>query len=116
MEDRTDLKLMVSAQGFPTSTPILDALRPVPKHHRDRLSTGDYFLISSVVILLFTRLPAIRAFVDFFNSQGFFLSVAACLILPVLAVAGAIAVHEAGHWLAGQATGFETVEIRMGIF
>src|SRR5258708_32708482 len=48
-------------QHFPTSTPLLDRLSAVPQNPLDRLGSGDYFFISSTVILPFLELPLIRS-------------------------------------------------------
>lgn len=90
----------------PTSTPVLDLLRPRARRWA-RISSGDYFFLSSTVILTLIALswlsrsapsasaaPALRVFA------------AAVLVIPVLALVAAIAVHEAGHLLAAVLVGF----------
>jgi len=44
----------------PTSTPILDVLRPTPTPALGKLTTGEYFYASSVVILAVISLSEIR--------------------------------------------------------
>ena len=67
-------------QYFPTSTPVLDVLRPLSPQCRDTLSTGNCVLISSAVILAFTGLPAIRFLLDSFSAHPLVFWTA-CLLL-----------------------------------
>src|SRR5437016_1246263 len=117
MELIADSKLVFSAQYFPTSTPILDVLRPLPMQQRDRLSTGGYFLISSAIILGVSEIYLLRSFADSIAAMqsGPVLAVA-FFLLPCFAFLAAIAAHEAGHLLAGRMAGFEAVRIKIGPF
>src|SRR5260370_638854 len=45
------------AKYSPTSTPVLDVLRPVESRRRGRISSGEYFFLSSTVILTLIALP-----------------------------------------------------------
>jgi len=117
MELIADTKPAFSAQHFPTSTPILDVLRPLPLRQRDRLSTGGYFLISSAIILGVSEMYALRSFADSIAaSQSGPVFWMAFLLLPCLAFVAAMAAHEAGHLLVGRMAGFEPVRIRLGSF
>ncbi|HEV3038179.1 MAG TPA: site-2 protease family protein [Candidatus Angelobacter sp.] len=117
MELIADTKLVFSAQCFPTSTPILDVLRPLPMQQRDRLSTGSYFLISSAIILGVSEIYLLRYFADSITTaqSGPVLAIA-FILLPCLAFLAAIAIHEAGHLIAGRIVGFEPVRIKVGPF
>lgn len=106
----------ISALGFPTATPILDVLHPLPRQESERLTTSDYFLISSAVIVAFTELPYIRAFVEAVARQSWLVFVTGVLLLPLLGFLAAVAVHQAGHLLAGRMTGFQPVGFRIGSF
>src|ERR1044071_1078321 len=99
MENVAKTTAMVSVDCFPTATPVLDSLRPLPRHHRDRLSASDYFLISSLIMLFFTRMPALRSFMLAVSGQSPAVWTFAFLILPLLVVVAGVAVHEAGHWI-----------------
>src|SRR5947209_18208936 len=100
-------------QHFPTSTPVLDVLRPLSSQRRDTLSTGNCVFLSSAVILAFTCLPAIRFLLDSVASHPL-LFWAACLVVPLLSFFGSMAVHEAGHLVAGKLTGFVPVVVKFG--
>lgn len=112
-----ETKFVFSAQCFPTSTPILDVLRPLPMQQRDRLGTGAYFLISSCIILGVSEIYFLRWFTDSLSGEhpGPVLWMA-LLLLPCLAFLAAIAAHEAGHLVAGWMAGFEPVRIKIGPF
>jgi hypothetical protein len=101
-------------QRFPTSTPLLDVLRSLPQLPLDRLSTGDYFFISSVVILAFVELPFIRSLLDAFTARSEIIFWVAFLTVPAAAFLVSVAIHKAGHLLAGRLAGFETVSLRVG--
>src|SRR5438552_1475829 len=103
-------------RAFPTSTPILDVLRPLNQQQAERLITGHYFLISSAVILALTELSAIGPFVKTLSQQPLPVFWAVLLILPAAAFVMAVAVHGAGHLLIGHLAGFQKVGIRIGRF
>jgi hypothetical protein len=104
----------IQALGFPTATPILDVLHPLPHHELERLRTGDYFFISSLVIIAFTELTFIRAFVDTLARQSLLSFINGVVFLPLLAFVAAVAAHQAGHLLAAHVTGFQPVSFRLG--
>jgi hypothetical protein len=106
----------ISSQGFPTSTPVLDVLRPLPSQDSERLTTGDYFFISSAVIVAFTGLRVIRAFVDAVSHQSLVMFWTALLLLPVLAFLAAVIAHQSGHLLMARIFRFRAVQIKIGPF
>jgi Peptidase family M50 len=106
----------ISALGFPTATPVLDVLHPLPRQESERLTTSDYFLISSAVIVAFTELSSIRSFVDAVSHQSFLVFMTGIVILPLFGFLIAVAVHQAGHLVVGRMTGFQSVSFRIGSF
>jgi peptidase M50-like protein len=102
-------------QYIPTSTPVLDVLRPLSYQERDRLSTANCVFISSAVILIFTTLPAIRALLDSVSAQPLVFWTT-FLVVPLLGFLCSLAVHEAGHLLAASLCGFEPVRVKFGPF
>jgi len=104
----------IASLGFPTATPILDVLHPLPRQDSGRFTTGDYFFISSAVIVAFTELPAIRSFVDTVAHQSALAFWTGVVILPVVAFLAAASLHQAGHLLGGRLTGFAAVRIKFG--
>lgn len=106
----------IASLGFPTATPILDVLHPLPRQESGRFTTGEYFFVSSAVIVAFTELPAIRSFVDLVAHQSVWAFWTGLVILPVLAFLAALSLHQAGHLLAGRLTGFAAVRIKFGRF
>jgi hypothetical protein len=91
---------------FPTSTPIVDGLQPLPPRTRLRFGAGEYFFLSGALILGLIGLPVFRRMTEALSSQGVIpASLIACLMIPGAGLAAAVAVHEAGHlvaaWLAG---------------
>lgn len=105
-----------AALGFPTATPILDMFRPLPKQEPDRLTTGDYFFVSSAIILAFTEMPLLRQFLESLSRQTSMVFWMGIVGLPVIALGIAIAVHVSGHLLAARFTGFDAVRIKFGPF
>lgn len=95
------------AKYSPTSTPFLDLLRPLSSRRLDRISSGDYFFLSSTVILTLIALLWLNraAGSDFAvaSAQAIAFTV---LAIPPLGLASAIVVHEAGHLLAAVLSGF----------
>lgn len=106
----------IASLGFPTATPILDVLHPLPRQESGRFTTGEYFFVSSAVIVAFTELPAIRSFVDLVAHQSVWAFWTGLVILPVVAFLAALSLHQAGHLLAGRLTGFAAVRIKFGRF
>lgn len=101
MATATDTKAF--AVSLATSTPVLDALRPVPGREPARLTAGEYFFVSSLAITLLTTLPRLRQWLASFSSPEIFVR---ALILPGAAFLAAWLVHELGHFLAAWLAGF----------
>jgi hypothetical protein len=99
-------KLSTAQHYSPTSTPVLDVFRPLPKT-KDGLSAGEYFLASSLVILTLVGLPGLRAVVQ--AAPGFWAA-----LIPLVAALAAGFAHEAGHLLAGWLSGFKITQIKIG--
>ena len=90
----------------PTSTPILDVLRPLPKGERWKLSAGEIFFLSSVFIFSLIIAQAIGPLpVDVANPAVLIYVLMAGVALFALAVV----VHEIGHLFAGWLAGFRFV-------
>ena len=51
MELTAENKLSTAQHYSPTSTPVLDVFRPLPPQTKESLSAGEYFLVSSLIIL-----------------------------------------------------------------
>lgn len=97
-----DTKTMASYS--PTSTPILDVLRPLPGGSRWKLSTNEICFLSSALIFFLVALPWINPAFSATSQETdwwprFFTAVAGAL-------ASAIVVHELGHLVAGLLGGF----------
>ncbi len=75
---------------------------------------GDYFFVSSVVVLAFTELPVLQQFLAVLTEQSSFVFCAGILLLPALAVGSVLAVHWAGHLAAAWLAGFEVTGIKIG--
>jgi hypothetical protein len=115
MASAVDTTLISRAHYSPTSTPVLDVFRPLPRQPKDNLGAGEYFLISSLVILALTGLPAPRAVMNAISSAGSAWAFwAALLIVPMTGLGVAAAAHEAGHLFAGLLAGFRLVQIKLG--
>lgn len=96
------------AKYSPTSTPILDVVRPLPPRNRIRAGAGDYFFLSGAVILTLIALPEFRRSAE---SRAASLGVwpaglLTCLVIPGGALLLSLAAHEAGHLLAAWLAGF----------
>ncbi|HKD44532.1 MAG TPA: hypothetical protein VKD24_02650 [Candidatus Angelobacter sp.] len=95
------------AKYSPTSTPLLDLLRPLSSRRRGRVRSGDYFFLSGTIILTLIALPWLnRAAGSAFaviSPQAIAFTV---LVIPALALAAAGAVHETGHLLVAVLSGF----------
>jgi hypothetical protein len=95
------------ARYSPTSTPILDVLRPLASRKRDRVSAGEYFFLSSAFIITLIGLPWLRQAAASMSSLSLVQSLAMTLLaIPAIALACALTVHEAGHLMAAWLTGF----------
>jgi hypothetical protein len=102
------------AQYSPTSTPILDVLRPLPRK-RDRLSASQYFFLSSTVILTLISLPVLGRAAESISSIGMTPAfLVTLLIIPGMALGVALAAHETGHLLAGWLAGFQLAQRKYG--
>ncbi len=91
------------ASYSPTSTPILDVLRPAPRAALVKLTTGEYFFASSVIILAVISLSEIRLVLGYEN-----LKPAGLLIFIALLISGSLllAAIDARAWsLFGLALG-----------
>jgi hypothetical protein len=104
MELASDTKQM---KYSPTSTPILDVLRPLPKKRWLRLNAGEYFFLSGAVILGLIGLPELRRIAESLASRGPLLSLLIpCVLMPAAAVLLTLAAHEAAHLTAAWRAGF----------
>ena len=108
MELATDTKAL--AAYSPTSTPLLDVLRPVSRDARGKLSAGEYFFLSCAFMLTVVSLPALRRLAAV-NAANFWITV---LVLPALALPAAALIHELGHLLAARLAGFRLVRLAFG--
>jgi hypothetical protein len=96
-----------AAAFSPTSTPILDVLRPLPRGERWKLSAGEIFFLSSALILALLILPGNGS--QLLNSGqpgSWLLALTAGLGLLILAAA----VHELGHFMAARLAGFRRLQ------
>ena len=105
------------AKYSPTSTPILDGVRPLPGRRWPRLSAGEYFFLSGAVILTLIALPEFRRHAESLAaSLGIFpAGVLICLIIPGGAFFLSVATHEAGHLLAACLSGFRVAPNRLAL-
>jgi hypothetical protein len=91
----------------PTSTPILDGLRPVSRPRGLRVNTGEYFFLSGAVILALMGLPLFRGAAEAMAQRDAWSPVLVpYLLLPAAALTVSLAAHEAGHLLAAWLCGF----------
>lgn len=92
---------------FPTSTPILDGLHPLPARKPLRLIAGEYFFLSGALILAIIGWPAFRSLSESLSGRGVvFALLIVCVLIPAAALAASLVVHEAGHWIAARLAGF----------
>src|ERR1051326_2150136 len=99
MELTAENKLSTAQHYSPTSTPVLDVFRPLPPQSKESLSAGEYFLVSSLVILTLVGLPSLRAVVEI--APGIWAA-----LIPIVAAVTVGFAHEVGHLLAGLLSGF----------
>src|SRR6185312_9684959 len=94
----------------PTSTPILDVLRPAPHGRPGRLTAGEYFFLSSLLLLILTGLSEIReaSITTSFPAQ----LAGNLLVTPAIGLLAAWLVHEAGHGIAGWVSGFRVQRVQ----
>ena len=107
MELAAETKLNTAQHYSPTSTPVLDVFRPLPPQSKDSLSAGEYFLASSLAILILVALPSLRAVVEI--APGYWAA-----LIPVLAALSSGFIHESGHLVAGWFSGFRLKQIEIG--
>ncbi|MBZ5533702.1 MAG: hypothetical protein LAO20_19910 [Acidobacteriia bacterium] len=110
MELAADTRLI--AQYSPTSTPILDVLRPVPHESRAKLSAGEYFFLCSAVILVLIGLQDILRVLEALGSKLPDLALIG-LLVPACCLGAAALVHELGHLLAGKIAGFRLAGLNL---
>jgi hypothetical protein len=98
----------------PTSTPLLDGLRPLPPRKWARLSAGEYFFFSGAVILAMIALPWFRNVAESLLSHGIVVaSLITCIAIPGSALLMALAVHEVGHLFAAWIAGFRLTQRKL---
>ncbi len=114
MELTAETKLSSQQHYSPTSTPVLDVFRPLPPQTKDGLSAGEYFLVSSLVILALVGLPVLRAAIIRVLSETDGLVYWAALLAPIAAGLTAAGVHEIGHLMAGYFAGFRITRVKLG--
>jgi hypothetical protein len=97
----------------PTSTPILDVLRPAPRPALGKLTTGEYFFASSILILAVLSLSQIREVLGYqrLNPVGLVISLALLTSGSLLCSA---LVHEVGHLVASRWVKFRLVQLHIG--
>lgn len=109
MELASDTKTL--AAYSPTSTPLLDVLRPVSRESRGKPSAGEYFFLSSAFMLAMVSVPALRRLAAVNSASHFWLGFIA---LPVVALPAAGIIHEFGHLVAARFAGFRLVRLALG--
>src|SRR6185503_10754935 len=107
MELAAETKLNTAQHYSPTSTPVLDVFRPLPLQTKENLSAGEYFLASSLAILILVALPSLRTVVEI--APGYWAA-----LIPVMAAFAAGFVHEIGHLLAGSFFGIRLKQVKVG--
>ena len=91
----------------PTSTPVLDVMRTASHSRPLKLTAGEYFFLSSLLIGALTITPALgQAPVRTGATGSLFQILFFFLLAPACALAVAWLVHETGHLLAGFVAGF----------
>ncbi len=113
MELAAETKLNSVPQYSPTSTPVLDVFRPLPRQAKDGLSAGEYFLLSSLVILTLVGLHSLRSVIEMMSSAPRLTAYWAAFI-PLAAALCVAALHELGHITAGLLLGFKLTACRIG--
>jgi hypothetical protein len=107
MELAAETKLNTAQHYSPTSTPVLDVFRPLPPQTKESLSAGEYFLASSLAILILVALPSLRAVIEI--APGYWAA-----LIPMIAALSAGLTHEIGHIVAGCFSGFRLKQIKIG--
>lgn len=114
MELTAERKLTSPQHYSPTSTPVLDVFRPLPPQIRDGLSAGEYFLLSSLVILALVAMPGLRIVISRVSAETGNMDFWVALLAPVAAGLSAGAMHEIGHLIAGCFAGFKIKRVQIG--
>src|ERR1700755_1594223 len=107
MELAAQNKLSAAQHYSPTSTPVLDVFRPLPPQTKENLSAGEYFLVSSLVILSLLGLPRLRTVIET-------MAVYWVVLIPVVAALATGLIHEAGHLVAAWFAGFKFKQFKLG--
>ncbi len=97
----------------PTSTPILDVLRPAPRPALGKLTTGEYFFASSVLILAVISLSEIRLVLGYekLTPAGLVVSLGLLTFGSLLLAA---LVHQLGHLVGSRWVQFRMVQVHIG--
>ena len=114
LELTAETKLNSPQHYSPTSTPVLDVFRPLPPQAKDGLSAGEYFLLSSLVIVTLISLSRLVALVEAVSSDPVSPAHWIALLAPLVGAFCAAGVHEAGHMIAGRLAGFTISRIKIG--
>jgi hypothetical protein len=85
----------------------------LPPQTKDGLSAGEYFLVSSIVILALVGLPSLRAVFGIL-SAGALSTIYWAMLVAFAAILIVGITHEAGHLLAGALAGFKLTHISIG--
>jgi hypothetical protein len=113
MELAAETKLNSVPQYSPTSTPVLDVFRPLPPQAKDGLSAGEYFLVSSLVILTLVGFHSLRSVIEMVASSAS-LTAYWAVFIPLAAALCAAALQEAGHIATGLFLGFKLTACKIG--
>jgi peptidase M50-like protein len=113
MELTAETKLNPPQHYSPTSTPVLDVFRPLPPQTKEGLSAGEYFLVSSLVILSLIGLSSLRGIIAALSANPSDLGWWGALLAPVAAALCVAAVHDFGHLLGAYFSGFKILSVRI---
>jgi hypothetical protein len=97
----------------PTSTPILDVLRPAPRPALGKLTTGEYFFASSILILGVISLSQIREVLGYQKLSPVGLAISLVLLTSGSLMVSAL-VHELGHLVGSVWLKFRMVQLHIG--
>ncbi|HEY7405933.1 MAG TPA: site-2 protease family protein [Candidatus Angelobacter sp.] len=114
MELTAETKLSSTQHYSPTSTPVLDVFRPLPPQAKDGLSAGEYFLVSSLVILTLVAMPTLRVVLARLSSLTGNTAYWVALLAPIIAGLAAASMHEIGHLLGAHFSGFKITSVKLG--
>src|SRR5579859_5632837 len=114
MELTAERKLNTPQHYSPTSTPVLDVFRPLPPQTKEGLSAGEYFLVSSLVILMLIGLSSLRAIVTAISANPTDAGRWSALLAPIIAALSVAGVHEFAHALVAYFSGFKITGVRIG--